>query len=289
MEDTYIEQTSKKTIFTTLLIIFFLIGLLIGGYLYFHKRNILRVNKVTIELGEKVPTDVEVYVKNKVRNINDYKLNLQSISVDEEGNTDEVGKFSFTVKYENQEKKGTVQVKDTKKPKVSLKSLTVGVNEEFLLNDFIATCEDLSLPCKAEFKNKKDEKVLKEVGTHSIELKISDKYGNYVTAKTNVTVSNTETLLSDKENDLTVIKTDPSYDDYDGTITFKYDHALSEEYLDTLDEYDDYLTLASTDYNEIVEGEVVEQEILTLYNKYNYIVGFAVRLTFADGSVQYVS
>ena len=289
MEDIYIEQTNGKTIFKTLLVIIFLIGLLIGGYIYFHNKNILKLNKVTIELGEKVPTDIEVYVKNKVTNINDYELNINSVNVNEQGLTDTVGEYTFIVKYGNQKKEGKVVVKDTTAPNVTLKTLTVGVNEEFLLNDFIDTCEDLSLPCKAEFKNKSDKNLLSKVGSHEITLKISDKYGNSVNKTVNLVVSNNSTLLSEKETDFTVFRTDPDYKDYDGTITLKYDKAVSEEYLDTLEEYDAYLELASTDYSETVEGEVTEQEILTLYNKYDYIIGFAVRLTLSDGSVVYVN
>lgn len=288
MDDIYIEETNGKTIFRTLLVIFFLIGLLIGGYIYFHNKNILKLNKVTIELGEKVPTDVEKYVKNKITNINDYELNTSAVNVNEDGNTDTVGEYTYIVKYGNQEKKGKIIVKDTIAPTVTVKSLTVGVNEEFLLDDFIETCEDLSLPCKAEFKNKKDEKLLSEVGNHEIALKISDKYGNSTEKQVNLIVSNSSTLLNDKETDFVVSKTDPSYDDYDGTITLKYDKAVSEEYLDTLEEYDAYLELASTDYSEVLGEDVSEQEILTLYNKYDYIIGFAVRLTTTDGRIIYV-
>lgn len=289
MEEIYIEQTSSKTIFKTLLLIFFFLGILIGGYLFFHNKNILRLNQVTLELGDKVPDDIEIYVKNDIDNVNAYELNTVSVSVDENGNIDEVGEFPFTVKYDSQKKSGKIIVKDTTAPNVRLKQLTVGVDEEFLMSDFIVDCNDLSLPCKVEWEDKKEERLLSEVGTHSVSLKVSDKYGNSVIKKATLIVSSDKTLLGEKESDLEVVKTDPSYEDFDGTVTVKYERAVSEELLDTLEEYDIYLELASTDYNEILEEEVLEQEILTLYNKYGYIVGFTVRLTLSDGTIKYMN
>ena len=288
MEEIYIEQTSPKTIFKSLLIIFFIIGVMIGGYIYFHNQNILKIKNVTIELGEKVPLDLDFYIKSKINNINDYELNITSVSVDENGYTDEIGEFKYTVQYDNQIKSAKVRVKDTKSPSVTLKQLTVGVNEDFLLNDFIDECSDLSLPCKVTLKNKNDDKLFYEVGSHNIELKISDKYGNYKEMETTVIVSDSQTLLSEKQNDSKVIRVEPVYVDFDGTITYKYDKAVSEELLDELDEYEAYLDLVSTDYNELRDNLVLEQEILTLYNKYNYIIGFTVRLTYEDGTIEYV-
>lgn len=288
MEDIYIEETNPKTVFKAVLVILFILGIIIGGYLYFHNKNILRLERVEVELGDELSKNIDDYVKNKINNINDYELNLLSVPVDENGYTDEVGKYEYFVKYDNQEKKAIIEVKDTTGPKVALKQLTVGLNEEFLLNDFIESCEDLSLPCKVNLKNDNDDKIFSQVGTHSIELLISDKYNNYTEMTTTVIVSNSNTLLNEKQNDFNVAKIDPLYEDYDGTITYKYDKAVSEELLDELDEYEAYLDLVSTDYSELRESIIVEQEILTLYNKYGYIIGFTVRLTYEDGTIEYV-
>ncbi len=288
MEDIYIEETSTKSIVKTLLVIFFMMGILIGGYIYFHNKNILKLNKVVVELGESLSDEIDIYVKNKVKNKNDYELNLTSVSVDSDKKTDQVGQFKYTVKYGSQTKSNYIVVKDTKAPKVTLRQLTVGVSEEFLLNDLILSCEDLSLPCKAEFLNKNDKKILDIVGTHIVDIKVSDKYNNSVTEKATIVVSKDKSLLSLKESDLEVYKTSPKYDDYNGEITLKYEKAVSEELLDTLEEYDKYLELASTDYNTLYDN-VKDQEILTLYNKFGYIVGFTVRITFNDGTVKYIN
>lgn len=288
MEEMYIEETNPKTIFKTILVILFVLGIIIGGYVYFHNSNILRLEKVVIELGDVLPTDIDVYVKNKIRNINDYEINLLAVSVDEDGKTDEVGKFKYKVSFENQERKGTIIVKDTKAPKVSVKELTIGVSEIFLLDDFITACEDYSNTCRVSLKNSKDEKLFNKVGTHTIELKISDMYGNSVTKEVKLNVSNTESLADQKETDMEIYKTYPEYEDYDGTITLKYDRAVDENTLDESEEYSDYLDLVSTDYNDLRDNEVYNQEILTLYNKHGYIIGFTVRLTFNDGTIEYV-
>lgn len=287
MEDIYIEQTNSKTIFKTILIILFILGVLIGGYIYFHSNNILRLNKVYVELGDELPKDINKYVKNNIQNINDYELNLIKVSVDDNGRADEVGEFKYTIKYNNQKKSGKLIVRDTKAPSVKVKDLTILVNEEFLLDDFIVSCEDLSKPCKVELKDRDDEKLFGKIGTHKIVLSISDIYGNTINKYVKVIVSNTESLKGLKENDMEISSISPKYDDYDNTITFKYDKAVNEETLDESEDYSAYLNLVSTDYSELRDN-VYEQEIITLYNKYDYIIGFAVRLTFNDGTIEYV-
>lgn len=288
MEEVYIEETNPKTVFKTILIILFILGIIIGGYIYFHKNNILRLEKVTVELGDKLPTDIEKYVKNKINNINDYEINLLAVPVDEKGFTDEVGKYKYKVTYGNQKKTGTIQIKDTKAPNVTVKPLTIQASEEFLLDDFIEKCEDLSKTCKVTLKNANDKKLFEKIGTHSIDLKISDRYGNSVTKQVQLTVSETESLQNSKEQDFEIVKISPEYEDYDGTITLKYDKCVNEDTLDEQPEYSDYLDLVSTDYNELREKNVYNQEVLTLYNKHGYIIGFTVRLTFDDGTVEYV-
>lgn len=287
MEEVYIEETSTKSVIKYILIVLFVLGVLIGGYIYFHNSNILRLNNIVVEVGDKLSDDIDVYVKNKIQNINDYKLNLFGVPMDDDGNTIEVGKFKYTVKFGNQKKSAKIIVKDTKAPIVSVKDLTIGVSEKFMLDDFIESCEDFSEVCKVTLKNKSDDKLFSQVGNHVIELKIIDKYNNTVIKKVNLTVSSTETLAGTKENDMTIFKTSPEYEDYDGTITFKYDHAVNEDGLDESEEYSSYLDLVSTDYSELKEN-VYEQEIITLYNKHGYIIGFTVRLTYNDGSIEYV-
>ena len=192
---------------------------------------------MTVELGDKLPNDMEVYVKNNIQNISDYKLSLIKVPVNSEGHTDEVGEFKYSVKYGNQKKTGKIIVKDTKSPVVEVKELTVGVNEEFMLDDFITSCKDLSTPCKVTLKTSSDEKKFSKIGTHEIELRIRDIYGNSVVKKVKLNVSKTESLSGIKEKDMEVVNISPEYKDYDGTITFKYEHAVNEETLDESEEY----------------------------------------------------
>ena len=288
MEEIYMEQTNKKSIFKTIIIICFIFGILIGGYVYFHVNNILRVRNIVVELGEKIPTEIDVYVKNKINNINDYKINLLAVSVDDDGKADEVGKFKYTVLYENQKKKGVITVKDTKPPIVEVQELTVGVSEQILLDDFITSCVDYSNTCEVSLKNQNDKKLFSIVGNHSVELKISDVYDNSVIKKVNFTVSKTESLLSNKEKDMKIHHIYPNYDDFDGTITLQFEKALNEDTLDESEEYNDYLELTTNDYSDLVDKTIYEQEILTLYNQYGYIIGFTIKLTFDDNSIMYV-
>lgn len=288
MEEIYIEETSPKTIFKTILVIFFILGILIGGYIYFHNSNILRLENVVVELGDELPQDIDVYVKNKIRDVNDYEIKLLAVPVDENGCVDEVGKYKYKVTFESQEKSGIIEVKDTKAPEVTVKQLTIGVSENFLLDDFIISCKDYSSTCNVSLKDESDEKLFSKVGTHTIDLKISDMYDNSVTKEVTLVVSNSKTLASEKEDDMEIYRIYPEYEDYDGTITLKYERAVDENILDESEEYSAYLDLVSTDYNDLRENTVYNQEILTLYNKHGYIIGFAVRLTFEDGTIEYV-
>ena len=288
MEDIYIEQTSRKTIFKTIICIFFIIGILIGGYIYFHNNNILRVKNVVIELGDKIPTDIDVYVKNKINNVNDYKLSLHAVSMDSESKADEVGEFSYIVLYESQKKKGKLIVRDTKAPVVEVQDLVLGISEQILLDDFVTNCEDFSGTCNISLKNESDKKLFGIIGNHVVELKISDNYDNSVIKEVKFTVSKSESLNGKKENDVKIHHISPNYDDYDNTITLKFEKAVNEDVLDESGEYNSYLELASTDYTDMFEKNILEQEIITVYNQYDYIIGFTIKLTFDDNSVVYV-
>ena len=62
---------------------------------------------------------------------------LPNISLDDKGKTTSTGEYEFKVKYKNITKKGKLTIEDTKAPEVEVRDLTVGVNEEYDVSDFV--------------------------------------------------------------------------------------------------------------------------------------------------------
>ncbi len=80
-QDFYIEETSPFKIFIT--IVFFM-ALIAGGiyfYLSYKNADNIKLKNVTIELGDKLPTNIDYYASGN--NLETYTINLTSISVDD--------------------------------------------------------------------------------------------------------------------------------------------------------------------------------------------------------------
>lgn len=102
-------------------------------------------------------------------------------------------------------KRGKIFVKDTTAPTVTVKEITVGVNEEFEPYEFLDSCDDLSLPCKTSYKKDSYAKLNEKAGKYDLEIVVEDKYGNKVSKDVVLNVSETESLLSLKQNDDVVV------------------------------------------------------------------------------------
>ena len=263
-EDFYIEDHYKRNVVIVILIILLVIGGLYYGYKNYYKKNYLKVKDVTVELGSKLSTDIKDYIK--CDNYGDYKLDLSSVVTDDEGKVSSVGEYAFRVIKNDDISRGKVFVKDTTKPIVGVNDLTVGVNEEYNAYDFVNTCTDLSMPCVVSFKDANDGDLSSKVGNYKIEIIISDNANN----KVNKTVKLT-------------VKEGYSFN-WNNTYTIKFEKALEEE---------------STEFNELLESygikefsydkNIKEKEIIVIYNKYNYALGLSIKVTFDDGSYEFVT
>lgn len=283
-EDFHFEESNPKKVFLACLTILFLLGVGFGAYKYLINKNTLKLEKIQIELGDQIPTEISSYIKKG--NYDGYQLDISSIHVDENGLADSVGEYSYKIYNNNETLKGKLIVKDTVAPVVELQELTVGLNEEFDLNDFVTLCEDLSGQCNVYYADYKDEELTKEEGTYEISLIIKDKYNNEVTKKTKLIVSKDASLQDLKASNTEIKEIYPIDEKWDKTYTVKFEKGISED--DKTFE-SKILELTNRDFESEFDKKIVKQTMITIYNKYNYVLGFSIKLEFEDGEEIYVT
>ena len=274
MEEFYYEETHSKHVFFKCMLYLFIVGACIGIFLFYKKENTIKLKKITIEVGSKLSSDIEDYLISGLKNKDKYKLYLNDVD------TNRAGEYIYKIKYNKHIKKGTIIVADTKKPIVKLDSITIGVDEEFNTNLLLESCEDYSLPCTITFNNEDDLDLLKKAGKYNIEFKISDSEGNSTLKKTTINVSETETLSSKMTNDLEYYTNSENDDKIEHVFFKKLDKAIYE---DTM-EYEGMIQeISAIDFSKYVNDEIYATKLITAYNKYGYVIGIQVEITFNNG------
>lgn len=276
MEDFYYEESNAKHVFIKCMLFLFIIGLISGGFVYYKRQNTIKLKNVNVELGSELSNNVDDYLINGKKYSSNYKLYLDNVDV----NT--IGKYSYKVKYNKHTKTGYINVQDTTKPEVTLDDLvTIGKDEEFNPNLLITSCTDKSLPCTATLKNDSDYDKLKNIGTYKIKINVSDTVGNTTEQEVTINVSETGTLSSKVTNDLNYYTNNLNDDKVEHILFIKLDKAIDE---DTL-EYEGLIQETSAiDFNEYVDDEIYSTRLITAYNKYGYVIGIQVEVTFNDGT-----
>lgn len=278
MEEFYYEESNPKHIFIKCLIILFVMGLLFGIFLYIKKTNTFKLKKISINIGDSLSSDINDYIVGNIKELEDYRLYIDDVD------TNKVGKYTYQVKYKKHIEEGTIEVKDNKKPEVKVSDdIVVGTEEEFDLHMLIERCTDDSLPCKVTLKNDKDLDKLKKEGTYEIDLIVSDAVGNKTNVSVNVRSSSTETLSTLQINDLEYYSNSDNDSSLNKTLFIKLDKAINEE----TSKYEAMLLeLSSTDFDEYKSEDknIYDIKIITAYNKYSYVIGFQVLVTYVDGT-----
>lgn len=280
MDEFYYEESNPKHVFINCLIILFVIGLGIGIFLYIQQTNTFKLKNININLGDKLSENIEDYIDGNIENISDYKLYLDNVDVTK------VGKYTYKVKYNKHTEEGVIEVIDDKKPVViPSEDIVIGINEELNLNMLIAKCEDDSLPCRVALKKDSDLNKLKKEGTYEIDLIVSDAAGNKTNITVEVTASSTETMSSLQINDLNYYTNSENDDSIEHTLFVKLDKGISEE----THEYEGIIRdISVMDFSEFVseDKEIYDVKLITVYNKYSYVIGFQVLATFTDGTTE---
>lgn len=283
--DFYIEETHPFKIIMICLFIIATTGAIVWAYFNYYQKDNIKLKEVTIELGDKLPTDKESYIEGK--NITDYTIDTSNVMLSEEGTAIAVGEYSYKVSKADYIKKGKIFVKDTTAPVVETIPLTVLINEEFSANEFIAKCEDLSNECSASFKDDIS-KIINQKGEYEVTLIIKDASGNKINTKVKLKVSDKISLAGTKASDLVVDDTSAKDHEWNNTFTIKFDKALIEDN----DEFQNKLAeISSADYSNYLpkDKSIANQHLIILYNKYNLVVGISVKLVLNDQTIIFVT
>ena len=282
-QDFYFEESNPKWV-TIFIIIIIIVAGAVGYHFYKeYQAKVIKIKDVTIELGSKPSDNITDYATGAVEG---YELTLPENLTNEEGNTYMVGEYSYKLKKGDTIKKGKIYVKDTTAPEVTVKEITVGVNETFEPYEFLDKCEDLSLPCKTTYKKDSYTKLNEKAGTYKLEIIVEDKYGNKVSKDVILNVSETESLLSKKQSDDEVASMTPEDKDWNKTYTYKFPKAVSSD----SDEYEaKFLEINSTDFSSKFETKITNQYSITMFNKYGYVIGISVKLFFEDNTTKYLT
>jgi len=280
MEDFYYEESNPKHVFTKCLIILFVIGLCIGIFLYYKEKNTITLKRVTIELGDKLSTNVNDYLLTGEDFSEEYKLDLSSVDVNV------IGKYKYKVKYNKYVKEGTIVIQDTTDPIVETTNIEMNIKEELEPRLLVSNCEDLSLPCSVTFVDEKIVEKLKIAGTYDVEIEVSDAAGNKVLATTKVTSNETATLTTLMSNDLEYYTNNLNDDTIEHILFEKFDRALdddSHEFTRIIQE------TSALEFSEYTEGDIYSAKLVTAYNKYGYAIGLQVIVTHYDGTIEYLT
>ena len=293
MEDFYEEQTSKKTI---ILVLGFIIICIVGVILLFNnykKKYTLNIkNNLVFEVGDRVSNNPKDYITNDILSKQDYNINFLTTPITD-GIFTMTGEYEFQVSYKNIRKTGKLKIKDTKGPKVTVKDLTVGLNEEFNPGIFVDVCDDYSKPCDVSYKNQSDSKLNQKEGSYRVDLVIADTLGNKTYKTVNLTVKKGYSLEKVLTRDTTIDHIDPEFDDFEEVFFIKYDEAIEEHDMLESEEYEDLLECMDKGWRKYLPelyklNRIDETDIITVYNKYDYVIGFAVRIKLDSKKVLYL-
>lgn len=296
-EDFYFEETSTKSVKRTCLIIGIVLIILVGGFIYASKTLTFNLKKdLEFEIGSKISKNVKDYVTNEVIDEDDYLLIFNEVSLDEDGKFDMIGDFNYRVKYKSIVKKGILHVVDTKAPEVELVENKIGVDEEIEPSDFLASCEDYSMPCTTEILNEKDIDT-SSPGTYDVKLSIKDQFGNEVKKTAKLVVEKGYSKEKERKSDLKITHYSENFDDWNDTYILKFNEALTLEELEANEDYHDLIERATSENNDLniyvpeeyKLNKVMEFNIIEAYNKYDYCVAVAIRVKLDNGKTLYLT
>lgn len=291
-QDFYFEESNPrktKRIIFAIIVVFLLI---VGGLYYYKSKYTLNIKKnLKYEVGTVLPTDVREFVNNKVIDESDYTLLVSSIST-EDGVLNKVGDYTYKIKYKNVTKTGKIKVVDTVAPRVEVEELTVGVNEEFLVDDFVKVCEDYSKPCKAEYDNESDSKLNEKEGTYDFKIRVSDSVGNMVKKDVTLHVKKGYNSKDGKESDLKIDHIEPEFADWNKEMIVSFTKACDPNEVDESDGYGEFLEISADDLHNYIDplymnNGIVDKQIIMVYNKYDLVIGYAIRVKLDNGLYLY--
>lgn len=188
---------------------------------YSDANNLISILK--LESGSKIPK-YEVFFNNSKELYNEYEieyylgeqsLTLDDISIEENGSRYLKGTNTYTVKLISEAETLTtsLEVVDTQKPAVVLKTLNVNYGEEYNPKDFVNQYDDNSkdYAFTVVLKDKTQNK-FSQSGRHTVHISICDSSNNCVEQRATVVVGDkSQALVGTKDQKITVKTEDMKY------------------------------------------------------------------------------
>ena len=196
-------KKKKKYIIIGVLVL--VIGCLIGLYIFNKKDNTNKDKQVKVV----VKKDVNVEVMSEVLSAKDFfdgdmKENVKILyylgdeNVDFNDNYNAVGKYRVVIDVEGTKYETTLNVVDTTKPDLKLKSVSIVAGDKYEINDFVDSCTDNSGDeCILSYK---EDKVYDKIGTYNIVIIAKDSSGNEVEEQTNLEIVNKKVSNNNSNN-----------------------------------------------------------------------------------------
>ena len=279
MDVDFQDVTEKPSKFTIILFVCVVLLIVVLGYFLVHKKYHFNVKDIKLEQGEAPSENVNDYLTRKVKNTEDYKLDINKVD------SKHIGKYTYKVKLGKITKKGTVEVVDTTAPSFKTRTLTVEVGDEnFYVGDFVYDCKDQNTPCITKFKKDKDKNVINEVGTHDLSIEVSDVYNNSKEADVKLIVVEKGKLAENMDMEYDSTSVDGF--NFDGEYYLKLNSAIIGG-----NEQDEknLMEIASLNWLKYAEKtypgyNLKNTEVISIYNKNKYVIGYVVRLTIDNGN-----
>lgn len=280
MDEDFLDVTEKSR-HTWAIFLLVIVVLALCGYFFVFKKLHYSLKTVEVEFGETPSDDVRDYLKGEVVNYYEYILDTSRV------NSLEVGEYIYYVSHNKTRKKGIIKVVDTKAPEFTLQEATVEEGEtDFYLGDFLESCEDASKPCLVNFKNSKDDSKFNEVGRHEVDIEVSDIHGNKTEAKAILNVVKKGTYEDPKSKDLEYASNSKDIEPFKGLIYKKLDKALKPGGEKAGAEMSNVSTVDLEQY--VLDNHpgyiLKDSEIIELYNKSSYVIGYSIMLTINNGN-----
>lgn len=161
------------------------------------------IDKIEIEINTKLPKISDYMNESLEGTIKYYKNNTEMAEKEVLKN---IGEYIVKISIDNQEYTSTLIVKDTVKPKLTLKGITIYKGTTYNINSFVKSCTDNSnLKCDISFKDTKMANY-KNAGSYDITIIAKDKAGNEVQSKTKLVIKDKQTNITSNKANTTISK-----------------------------------------------------------------------------------
>jgi hypothetical protein len=123
---------------------------------------------------------------------------------------------------------------------------------------------------------------------------IEDQAGNKVTKGVRLIVKKGYNAEDVKKSDLKIDHIDHDYGDWNNQTVLTYSKGVHEDHLDHDDRYMYLLDILSDDLTQYLPEDkkiytIDESEVIYVYNKYDFVIGFAIRVKLSSGEYLYLT